>query len=566
MPSGRVCAPAGPGITALVVIAPLCGACLSRTDFGPWLDQPGERTTLDGTPPVTGAVIVSGVQLRSVDLSWPPATDAVTPQTALLYRAFLSTSSAFDTVAEVEAGTPVGPAQTGLTALRVSALSPATTYAFNVVVQDAAGNKASYAKAAATTLAQVQTPVISPAGNTYNSDQSVTISCGTTGATIRYTSDGSTPDAGSQVYTAPIPVAGDGTTVTINAYATYPGMVDSAVATETYAIYDNTPPTPGDSGVVSSSNVQTTGMTLTWTRATDDYTPQSSLQYCVYQSESNDIDTVLNAMANGTVLLDWTTDVANYTPLSLTLGATYHFNVLVKDARGNVAAYSMMSETTLRDMTSYYAFYKFSNNRNDSGPNGYNLSSCLSGPTITTNRDGTANTAYNFLGAFSFDYGLTYADPSKFDFSSEVTISYWINLNSESGDKKHICKMLIGTAGYCFGSVNAVPKMEFWSTGGAYMWAGAGALTAGSWEHVVVTAKAGTGGRVRQYLDGVLQDEVPWDDSGDIAGAPGKVLLIGAGSFDDPDMVLDGKLDDMRFYTFEATDDEVLYLYNLPAD
>jgi hypothetical protein len=545
------------GITALIVVAPLFGACFARTGFG---------TTLDDTAPATGVVTASGVQLSSVDLSWPPATDAVTPQAALLYRAYFSTSSTFDTVAEVEAGTPVGPAQPGLTAVLASGLSAVTTYYFNVVVQDTAGNKATYAKATATTLAQVPTPVISPAGNTYNSDQSVAISCGTTGATIRYTTDGSTPDAGSQVYTSPIPVAGDGTTLTINAYATYAGMVDSAIATETYTIYDNTPPIPGDSGVVISSNVQMTAITLTWTRATDDYTPQPSLQYRVYESESNDIDTAPNVMANGTLLLDWTTDLATCTASPLPLGTMHYFNVLVKDARDNVAAYEMMSETTLREMTSYYAFYKFSNNRDDSGPNGYNLISCLSGPTITTNRDGIANTAYNFDGTYSVNYCLEYADMSKFNFSSEVTISYWINLNSESGDKKHICKMQFGTAGYCLGNVGTAPKVEFWSTGGGYMMGGGGALTAGTWAHMVVTAKAGTGGRVRQYLDGVLQDEIAWAGSGDIAGATGQYLLIGAGSFDDPAMVLDGKLDDMRFYTFEATDDEVLYLYNLPTD
>ena len=40
---------------------------------------------------------------------------------------------------------------------------------------------------------QVSTPTFSPPGGTYSSDQSVTISCATSGAEIRYTTDGATP-------------------------------------------------------------------------------------------------------------------------------------------------------------------------------------------------------------------------------------------------------------------------------------------------------------------------------------------------------------------------------------
>jgi len=80
---------------------------------------------------------------------------------------------------------------------------------------------------------QVSTPALSPAGGTHVGAQAVTISCGTTGATIYYTTDGSTPANTSAVYSTPIIVPVN-TTEVIKAYATKGGYADSAVAAATY--------------------------------------------------------------------------------------------------------------------------------------------------------------------------------------------------------------------------------------------------------------------------------------------------------------------------------------------
>jgi hypothetical protein len=77
------------------------------------------------------------------------------------------------------------------------------------------------------------TPTFAPGPGGYGHAQSVTISDATPGATIYYTTDGTTPTTGSPQYSGPISV---GTNMTINAIATATGFVQSAVATGTYVI------------------------------------------------------------------------------------------------------------------------------------------------------------------------------------------------------------------------------------------------------------------------------------------------------------------------------------------
>ncbi len=77
------------------------------------------------------------------------------------------------------------------------------------------------------------TPIIAPAGGTYTSAQSVTISDATTGATIYYTINGTTPTTSSAVYRGPINVS---SSQTIKAIAAAAGYSNSSIASATYTI------------------------------------------------------------------------------------------------------------------------------------------------------------------------------------------------------------------------------------------------------------------------------------------------------------------------------------------
>jgi pectate lyase len=80
----------------------------------------------------------------------------------------------------------------------------------------------------------VANPVFAPAGGLYLAAQSVSITSATTDATIRYTSDGSTPSCASgTVYAGPIDVSQD---VTLSAIGCATGKPDSAVVSASYII------------------------------------------------------------------------------------------------------------------------------------------------------------------------------------------------------------------------------------------------------------------------------------------------------------------------------------------
>ena len=81
---------------------------------------------------------------------------------------------------------------------------------------------------------QVSSPTFSPGAGTYTTTQVVTISTPTASASIRYTTDGSTPTSSvGTVYSAAINVSA---TTTVKAIAYLSGMTDSTVASATYTI------------------------------------------------------------------------------------------------------------------------------------------------------------------------------------------------------------------------------------------------------------------------------------------------------------------------------------------
>ena len=130
-------------------------------------------------------------------------------------------------------------------------------------------------KLSSSSAASVATPTFSVAEGTYNAAQSVTISCATSGVSIYYTTDGSTPSSNSNVYSSAVSI---GQTTTLKAIA-IKGSDESDVASATYTLKVATPTfSPAGGSYTSTQNVSiscaTAGASIYYT--TDNSTPTTS--------------------------------------------------------------------------------------------------------------------------------------------------------------------------------------------------------------------------------------------------------------------------------------------------
>ena len=123
---------------------------------------------------------------------------------------------------------------------------------------------------------QVAAPTFSPAAGEYDAAQNVTIACTTDGATIHYTTDGTTPTAESAVYSSAIAVS---ETTTIKAIAVK-GDKTSEIATAAYTISA----TPAQKTL--SSIAVTTNPTKTTYTVDEAFDPTGMVVTATYSDES----------------------------------------------------------------------------------------------------------------------------------------------------------------------------------------------------------------------------------------------------------------------------------------
>jgi len=101
-------------------------------------------------------------------------------------------------------------------------------------------------------------------------------------------------------------------------------------------------PTPGRNGRLTAENVAETSFTLTWEKASDSGSDESTLNYQVFQSLTNNISTVAEIESNGGAPIGQAQGINALDISGLFADTTYHFNVLVIDATGHKAAYKKM--------------------------------------------------------------------------------------------------------------------------------------------------------------------------------------------------------------------------------
>ncbi len=336
----------------------------------------GSQDTLDVTAPTpgnSGTITFASVAGTSLTLNWTKATDNTDSQNQLQYRVFYSTSNNLDSVSNVETnGTEVGTITADIATRSVTGLNSSTTYYFNVLVQDTSGNKAIYTSGSQDTL-DVTAPTPGNSGTiTFASVAGTSLTLNWTKATdntdsqnqlqyrVFYSTSNNLDSVsnvetnGTEVGTITADIATKNVTG-LNSSTTYYFNVLVQDTSGNKAIYtsgsqdtlDVTAPTPGNSGTITFASVAGTSLTLNWTKAADNTDSQNQLQYRVFYSTSNNLDSVSNVETNGTEVGTITADIATKNVTGLNSSTTYYFNILVQDTSGNKAIYTSGSQDTL---------------------------------------------------------------------------------------------------------------------------------------------------------------------------------------------------------------------------
>src|SRR5512140_776591 len=209
----------------------------------------GHATTVltGGTASLTiqmGSDVISPSVLSVSPVSGATGVTVSSPVTVTFSEAMDATTVTVATFTVGAGGTPVpgtvGYSGTTATFPPTSNWNEFTSYTVTVTTgaEDLAGNAIAsdyvWSFTTGVSAGMASAPTFSPSAGTYASSQSVTLLTSTPGATIRYTTDGSTPTSTTgTVYAGPIAVSA---TTTINASAYLSGWAESAVASGTYAM------------------------------------------------------------------------------------------------------------------------------------------------------------------------------------------------------------------------------------------------------------------------------------------------------------------------------------------
>jgi hypothetical protein len=236
---------------------------LTDTNYLSTATQPYDPTTM--VPPAGSAAINAGSPLTGILQTMPVRWQYSIATSSLIPRLNPQTIGAVDYAAETvtptfspsagdytaaptvsietttpsaniyyttDGSTPTFP-PTGTTTLYGRPITVASTETVHAIAIAPGSGQSTVASATYEVGPLAATPAFSPAGGTYNAAQTVTISDTTSGAKIYYTIDGTTPSAGSAVYSGPITVSAN---ETVQAIAAAPGFSSSNVGSAAYTI------------------------------------------------------------------------------------------------------------------------------------------------------------------------------------------------------------------------------------------------------------------------------------------------------------------------------------------
>jgi hypothetical protein len=188
----------------------------------------------------------------------PAATPAFTPASGTSFSSTLSLSIADTTPGATIYYTTNGSTPTTLSSVYSGPITIRASTTIQAIATASGFAQSAVASAAYTLQSPAATPTFTPAsGTSFTNSLSVSIADSTPGATIYYTTNGSTPTTTSSVYSSPIAITA---TTTIQAIATASGFTQSAVASASYTNLGN-----ATGGIVSDNFDEPALNTALWT-------------------------------------------------------------------------------------------------------------------------------------------------------------------------------------------------------------------------------------------------------------------------------------------------------------
>ncbi len=416
----------------------------------------------------------------------------------------------------------------------------------------------------------VAAPVFSPVPAIYASGQSVALSSTTFGASIRYTTDGSTPTSTSgTLYTGPISVA---STATIKAIAYASGLSDSSVVSATYTIdttvsWYNTSWTNRKSVTVDHTKVSGSSALTSYPMlfsVTDANLKTTVNGGNVGKSDGTDI---LFTASDGTTKLDHELEYYNATTGQViawvripSLSPTADTTLFVY--YGNASASDQQNKTGVWD-SNFKGVYHLGNGTTLSASDSTNTNNPTS--TTATVTSGTIDGAANFSGTQRITL-------PNIALTTGVTLEAWIKPTALNTADRIVCKAYSSNTSpwtnYCL-SLDSTPApnrkaaIGFTMGGTNYLVYSTTAINTNTWYHLVGTYD---GSNVRLYVNGA-SDASPLAHTGSV-DTVSQVTEIGFNTVFTSSQNFTGVLDEVRISNSARSGDWIATEYrnqNAPA-
>ena len=230
--------------------------------------------------------------------------------------------------------------------------------------------------------------------------------------------------------------------------------------------------------------------------------------------------------------------------------------------------------TKAQDLPSYIpsdglvAYYPFNGNANDASGNGNN--GTVSGATLTSDKDGNTNKAYEFTvdenGGWGSKQDEITINVRPLMNSNEITLSAWVYPRSKPGAFANRPLTVFGR--WEINVANEVFRFKVTEDNKIYFQAGSESFKSGqinydTWSHIAITF--GSNGTVKSYLNGNYVDETNFSTPLNVNSQSN--LTIGSlPSSNGTWYLFDGKLDELGYWNKVLTSQEIANLFSGSAD